>query len=464
MANSGFSEISKNLLVFLKGQLLSLAEQPDAQNLAKNLNRIIATLENSIAKMEQMGLEHAANIENITALQAENESLREVNRQLEQSLFAEIAKSRPLADDAEKIKKLQETIQHLEQKSFEESSAIKRQAKALTDDLRKKLYDVEKSKNILLQKNQDLSELLKAKERDLTRAKDALMDAMQIDKSEISDMKRRLALLDSLEEENDALKKALKKAKEEEITDKTVEILKSNLLQSEAKIDYLETALENLEKDLKQKEKSLSAARQISEVSEETAEQAVITSEFLKQPKDQKRVVFTYKTTADVFEALSAVYRRLQFSKADSDLYQMAKDALISLEKNGAVVKTETIGKIFNPELHRASKAYRSDFFPDGFIFKEETPGFSISGKVVQKALVCVTKNHFDCPECAHSARNHELFCTKCGHELIAPDGTSKRNLKVYPKDKAFNSEILKNLEQLSEDTYVTALKKYLAS
>ncbi|HQB83321.1 MAG TPA: hypothetical protein PLR50_07495, partial [Candidatus Rifleibacterium sp.] len=100
----------------------------------------------------------------------------------------------------------------------------------------------------------------------------------------------------------------------------------------------------------------------------------------------------------------------------------------------------------FDGKIHKAAKSFKSDFLPDGIIIHEETPGFVSGTRLIQKALVWVAKSLFTCGECNSSCRPHEYFCPRCGLELTAPDGTSKRELPAYPAKIEVNLPLLDEL------------------
>jgi hypothetical protein len=123
-----------------------------------------------------------------------------------------------------------------------------------------------------------------------------------------------------------------------------------------------------------------------------------------------------------------------------------SKESIGILEKSNAIQKVFTVGQLFDGKIHKAARSFKSDFLPDGIIIHEESPGFVSGNRIVQKAMVWVAKSLFTCGECNSTCRPHEYFCPKCGLELTAPDGTSKRELPAYPAKIDINIPLLDEL------------------
>jgi hypothetical protein len=133
------------------------------------------------------------------------------------------------------------------------------------------------------------------------------------------------------------------------------------------------------------------------------------------------------------------------------------------LQKSNAIQRILTVGQIFDPKTHKAIKSFRSEFLPDNTIIFEENPGFVSGTRLIQKALVWVGKSSFVCQECKNPCRGHDFFCPKCGLELTAPDGTSKRDLSLHPTSVDQNLPLLDELIKQNNFKSASALIRHIA-
>ena len=133
------------------------------------------------------------------------------------------------------------------------------------------------------------------------------------------------------------------------------------------------------------------------------------------------------------FEVLSTVSNRLAKSPENRDIRQKAEEGIAILEKNHAIEGIPTVGFPFDERLHKVVRAFQTALVADSTIVFEASRGFKTAEHVIQRAIVWIAKSKFRCSECSAPTRPQDNFCPKCGMELCAPDGTTKRKLQPLP-------------------------------
>ena len=93
--------------------------------------------------------------------------------------------------------------------------------------------------------------------------------------------------------------------------------------------------------------------------------------ETLNKYKD--KFALTSEDCVNVFETLTMAESRLEHSVENKDLYKKVCDTLILFKKTNAIQQILSIGQIFDTDLHRVVKTYKSDLLPDGIIVKKKT-------------------------------------------------------------------------------------------
>lgn len=468
-----FDDIVRNLLVFLKGQVPSLSAKDSREEVIKQIQSMTFTLRSAIVQLEGAAFHDPRNTEDYQNLEKELQSIRQTNAKLEESLFLEMNKTQELRDTAS------HAHQALEAEKMARASAEKLVAELkesldglrthpvalpnesidaeLTEQLRNEINQLEVALASASEANQQLKQALQNKEIELNKNKEALMEAMQLDFSEINTLKEQITNTETLKRENEALRKKLVEFEQNVGAPPSTEIFRNNIAAAEAKIKYLEEELLDAKKEISRLEE-----RQVAEAPEnilrekeqleqrvldlEATLKSVIKSRDCNPAPTGDKFSFTPEECIFFFETLSTTASRLATSLENRDVFMRSRECIGILEKSSAIQKIFTVGQIFDGKVHKAAKSFKSDFLPDGIIIHEETPGFLSGNRIVQKAMVWVAKSHFACSECNKTCRPHEYFCPRCGLELTAPDGTSKREMPPYPAKIDLNLPLLDEL------------------
>ncbi len=469
-----FDDIVRNLLVYLKGQVPSLSAKDSREDVLKQIQSMTFTLRSTIVQLEGAAFHDPRNTEDYQNLEKELQAIKQTNAKLEESLFLEMNKTQELrekaAENAKALEleksenaKLDKLISSLKEEieKLENSPAAKAEVpvadESALEALKNEIVELETALSKAESINQQMRQTLQNKEIELSKSKDALMDAMKLDKSEISDLKSQLISTEQLKTENATLKKKIAELERDLAVLPSSEVFRNNIAAADAKIKFLEAALANAQEDLKNLRNNMASTTPEAVLREkeqleqrvldlEATLKSVIKTRDTSSGRTGDKFVFTPEECVFLFETLSTTTSRLVNSLENRDVYMRSKESIGILEKSNAIQKVYTVGQIFDGKIHKAAKSFKSDFLPDGIIIHEETPGFVSGTRLIQKALVWVAKSLFTCGECNSSCRPHEYFCPRCGLELTAPDGTSKRELPAYPAKIEVNLPLLDEL------------------
>ncbi|PKL48819.1 MAG: hypothetical protein CVV42_08435 [Candidatus Riflebacteria bacterium HGW-Riflebacteria-2] len=490
MKNLAFDEIVRNLLVYLKGQVPSLSSKDAKDDVLRQVQSMTFTIRSTIVQLEGAAFQDPRNTEDYMKLEHEIESLKATNAKLEESLFLEMNKT---SDTSEKFLNYQEELvkkQRTEAALIEEIDKLKKNIEELAErptpvlsqsssvdesvyeDLKADVADLESR---LAQGEETISQLRQAlqnKEIELSKSKEALMDAMKMDKSEIETLKRQLAEISAARNENSILRTRVSELEAELSRLPSADAYRNNIAASEAKISYLEKALIDAQSDAKRLRNELNVANPEENIREKEALQqrivdleATLRSVIKARDANTKteRFSFAPEECVYLFETLATTASRLAQSPENRDVYARARDSIAILEKSNAIQRIHTIGETFDGKVHKAAKSFKNDFLPDNIIIKEEGPGFVSGNRLIQKAVVWVGKSVFNCTECFNTCRPHEYFCPKCGLELTAPDGTSKRDMPPHPVELEPNILLLDKLIDQGNLKAASGLLNYIS-
>ncbi len=467
-----FDDIVRNLLVFLKGQVPSLSAKDSREEVIKQIQSMTFTLRSAIVQLEGAAFHDPRNTEDYQNLEKELQSIRQTNAKLEESLFLEMNKTQELRDAAERAKQaleaeklekanaeklIVELRDSLENQPLPTALPVAAAAPEQTEQLRNEIAQLETALAEVSEANQQLKQALQNKEIELNKNKEALMEAMRLDYSDIDNLKSQISNTETLKKENEALRKKIAEFEQNVGALPSTEIFRNNIAAAEAKIKFLEEELNTARNEIARLEE-----RQVTEAPEnilrekeqleqrvldlEATLKSVIKSRDCNPAPTGDKFSFTPEECIFFFETLSTTASRLSTSLENRDVFMRSKECIGILEKSSAIQKIFTVGQIFDNKVHKAAKSFKSDFLPDGIIIHEETPGFMSGNKIVQKAMVWVAKSNFACSECSKICRPHEYFCPRCGLELTAPDGTSKREMPPYPAKIDLNLPLLDEL------------------
>lgn len=521
-----FDEIVRNLLVYLKGQIPSLQIKRTKEEVIKQIQAITFTLRSSIVQLEGSAQQDPRNSSEYHEIENELKALRQTNTRLEESLFLEMNKTQDftsklnqLNQDYEKkikelqtrlensrgstepsegsknqheldkylnelnqktdyisqleeqIKQLHQTIEQLESQPRAIESATPTDHKVF-DELKSEISHLESDLSTSHETISQLKQALQNKEIEVKKVQEALVEAMRMDKSEINALKEQLAEISTTKQANQDLKARLSMLESELRSLPSPEVIKNNQAAAEAKIKFLETSLEETSEKLQHAiEREQNSNPEILMREKEELQLRVLDLESTLKSivktreggASSDKFAFTPEECVFMFETLSTSILRLEHSAENRDLYQRSKEAINILQKANAIQKILTVGQIYEKRVHKAVKSFRSDFIPDDTIIYEESAGFVSSSKVIQRAIVWVGKSSFTCGECNNPCRDHDFFCPKCGLELTAPDGTSKRDLPLHPTAVETNLALLDELIKQNNYRSANGLIKYLS-
>ncbi len=488
MKNLSFEEIVRNLLVYLKGQIPSMNAKVNKDEIQKQIQSISFTLRTSIVQLESATFSDPKSTNEYAKLEAELKSLQQTNARLEESLFLEMNKSQDFQGKVSEYERLlNEKDDELDSLSSEIGDLQQERQKLLSQPVPEARVEIDNEKvNELsaeiqalenkLTSSQDqvnsLRQALQNKEIELSKAKDTLMEAIKLDKSEIESLQKQLSEIQANENEVQELRAQIDNLKDALSKAPSVEVYHNNMAAAEAKISYLENSLK--ESENKRNELMMAASpeemdklrREKIELNQRIVDlEAALRRMMRGRDVDQKSetTLFRPEECVFLFDILSSTVNRLKQSPENKDLFNKAKEGIEILEKNNAISKVKTVGNLFDPKVHKAIKSFRSDFLEDNLIIQEESQGFICGDHVIQKALVIVSKSDFVCTDCHHVCRDRDFFCPKCGLELTAPDGTSKRDLQILPKTVELNLKLIDELIKQRNITQANTLIAYVA-
>ena len=497
MEKASFDDIVRNLLVFLKGQVPSLQSKTSREDLIRQIQSIVYMLRTSIIQLEGAAFSDPRNTPEFKNLIQEYEGLKRTNQRLEESLFLEMNKTQRLTAEMGKLQAAQATapadrpgpapIREVRIERSPEDQARIAELQAQVEELRGQLqHRPTNAAGLPLDEKLKLeADLQSASTQTFALRKD--LEARETEIAELKNLLRAAALENQTEKENNrllavqleqartqittmefqlgqAINKPLPSRPEDLaiIRDQREEITRLQALlnarptqedfanmqaAAEAKIAHLEQTIVEWKK--KAEERSLllaQAPEQIEALKREKMqlEQRIIDMEATVRRLTASREKALKEAAARspalrseeyvfFFEVLSAIAHRLNKSPENKDIRQKAEEAIAILEKSHAIQSIPTIGSPFDEKLHKVVRSFHTTLVEDNTVVHEVSRGFRTAEHVIQRAIVWIAKSRFRCTECATIGRPQDYFCHKCGMELCAPDGTTKKKLSPLP-------------------------------
>jgi len=484
-----FDEIVRNLLVYLKGQVPSLSSKEAKDDVLRQVQSMTFTLRSTIVQLEGSAYHDPRATEDYIKLEHELEALKNTNAKLEESLFMEMNKIQDTSDKflnyQDELLKKQKTeaalIEQVDQLKKEIENLLSKPVSIITnttvdesvyEDLKADISDLETRLNKGEETIHQLRQALQNKDVELSKGKEALMEAMKMDKSEIDSLKNQLAEISAARNENSILRTRISELEGELSVLPSADAYRNNMAAYEAKMSYMEKALVEAQTEAMKLRTTVARANpEAALLEKEQMQQRIVDLEatlrsVIKSREantKSERFSFAPEECVYLFETLSTTANRLAQSPENRDVYSRARDSIAILEKSNAIQRILTIGETFDGKQHKAAKAFKNDFLPDNVIIKEEGPGFVSGNRLIQKAVVWVGKSVFNCTECFNACRPHEYFCPKCGLELTAPDGTSKRDMPPHPTELEPNILLLDKLIDQGNLKAASALIAYIS-
>jgi molecular chaperone GrpE (heat shock protein) len=493
---ASFDDIVRNLLVYLKGQVPSLQSKTSREDLIRQIQSIVYMLRTSIIQLEGAAFSDPRNTPEYKNLIQEFEGLKRTNQRLEESLFLEMNKTQRLAAELEKLQAAKAQapaaaaapIREVKIERSPEDQARIAELEALVKDLRAQLQQRPTTEGTgfpLEEKLRLEADLQAASTQVFALRKD--LEAREQEIAELKNLLRAAALENQTEKENNrllavkleqaktqistmefqlgqAINKPLPSRPEdlatirelrEEITRlqallnarPTQEVFNNMQAAAEAKIAFLEQSLVEWQKKAKERSALLEQApEQIEALKREKMqlEQRIIDMEATVRRLTASREKALKEAAARspalrseeyvfFFEVLSAIANRLNKSPENKDIRQKAEEAIAILERSHAIQGIPTVGTPYDEKLHKVVRSFHTTLVEDNTIVHEVSRGFKTAEHVIQRAIVWIAKSRFRCTECATIGRPQDYFCHKCGMELCAPDGTTKKKLAPLP-------------------------------
>lgn len=496
--NLSFDDVARNLLVFLKGQVPSLTNKSNKDEVLRQVQSIVFTLRSTIVQLEgatyneNFGNEdHSELLNQIDELKKHNAKLeelniieknrvKELNEKLANSTLSEFSdnertayedvlhkqkiENEKLRKENIKFKSEYERYKSEYEKYRNEHDKLKQQLddasmvpmveESVVIDLKAQLAELESSYNESKTDVAALKQALQNKEIELSKSKDAILDAMNHEKSEIERYREKLQDFEVLKAENLNLRKEIEGLQKDVSMLPSKEEYQNYMTSMTTKLKFLEESLFNSQTELKKAQEQLSEDNPNGLLKEkamleqkvanlEETLHNVIAAREADAANAKNNFVFNPDECIFLFETLSTTVRRLKENIENKDIFLRSKESITILEKAKAISKIQTVGQQLDTRIHKVTKAFIADFLPDEMIIFEESAGFVSGNKLIQKAVVWITKSKFVCSECGKVSKPHELFCPQCGYELTAADGTSKRDLPPYPTSLEVNLPLL---------------------
>ena len=496
--NLSFDDVARNLLVFLKGQVPSLTNKSNKDDVLRQVQSIIFTLRSTIVQLEGAtysenfgGQDQSELLNQIDELKKHNAKLEELNiieKNKVKELSEQLANS-TLSEFSDNEREAYEDVLHKQkidnerlrkenikfkgeyerykaeyEKYREEHDKLKAQIEndslipmveeSVVIKLKAELAELETSYNESKTDVAALRQALQNKEVELNKSKDAILDAMNHEKTEVERYRTQLEDYNVIKAENANLRKEVENLQRDVNLLPSKEEYQNNMTSMATKLKFLEESLFNSQTELKKAQELLSEDNPNGLLKEKaTLEQKVanleetlhnvIAAREADAANAKNNFIFNPDECIFLFETLSSTVRRLQESLENKDIFLRSKESITILEKAKAVSKIQTVGQQLDPRLHKVTKAFIADFLPDEMIIFEESAGFVSGNKLIQKAVVWITKSKFVCSECGKVSKPHEMFCPQCGYELTAADGTSKKDMPAYPTSLEVNLPLL---------------------
>ncbi len=490
MANSTIDDVLRNLTVFLKGQIPSLQSKHSVFEISQQVQSIIMNLRTSITQLEGAGQSDPRSAPEYKALARELETMKAAHQKLEESLFLEMNKNERINQERNKdysvvqeardrMAKADEQIRTLEANVAElQAQLAKAQAEAAKPRLPsgiepgikaaydRKVAEAERQRDGLAQTlhekdaeimrlNQQIHDLditvrddqarmgvLRQEIKHLTEQRDGLV-------SRLTDLEQGLTVerSDFVRIKNELEQKIAQLERDIEASP-TREAMKNIAASSEAKIRYLEKTVDDLKKQLREREQHQAALpEQITQVLKDKTrlEQQVIDLEAMirrftaeKLQRDSEAVTTPASPLATeenifFFEMLTQILLQVPDIPDYKELRSKAEEGIAILERHRMIQLIPTVGSAFNDRQHKVVRSFQTGMLEDGTIIYEVNRGYSFGDQIVQRALVWIAKSRFKCHSCGAQARGPDNFCPKCGLELCTPDGISKRKLTPLP-------------------------------
>ncbi len=496
--NLSFDDVARNLLVFLKGQVPSLTNKSNKDEVLRQVQSIVFTLRSTIVQLEgatyseNFGNEdHSELLNQIEELKKHNAKLeelnlieknrvKELNEKLANSTLSEFSdnertayedvlhkqkiENERLRKENIKFKSEYERYKTEYEKYRDEHDKLKQQLddaslvpmveESVVINLKSQLAELESSYNEAKTDVAALKQALQNKEIELSKSKDDILDVMNHEKSEIDRYREKLQDFEVIKAENLNLRKEVEGLQKDVSMLPSKEEYQNNMTSMTTKLKFLEESLFNSQTELKKAQEQLSEdnpngllkekamlEQKVANL-EETLHNVIVARE-ADAANAKNNFVFNPDECIFLFETLSSTVRRLQDNIENKDIFLRSKESITILEKAKAISKIQTVGQQLDTRIHKVTKAFIADFLPDEMIIFEESAGFVSGNKLIQKAVVWITKSKFVCSECGKVSKPHELFCPQCGYELTAADGTSKRDLPPYPTSLEVNLPLL---------------------
>lgn len=458
-----FEEIARNLLVYLKGQVPSLQTKTSKEDVARQIQAMAYYVRTTIMQLESAAYRDIKSTEEYKELLQQLEVLKKTNQRLEEALFVEMSKTQSLSQELDELKKNRSLSPSKENEYLQKINELENQLQTLNIEL----SNLRENANIQvldlkskLEEKVEEANKLKTLLEDLSKEYQQLKEENLLLKSEIDKLNNKLhqveiqgvltkfsnssSVSDSYSNKVKVLEEEVAKLKSLLDARPTNELLQNLQATANAKISYLESSLA----EWKKKAEDLAllvdqAPAQIETLKRQKLEleQRLIDMEATIRRLNTARDKI-YKENASktpslrleeyvfFFEIFSSLMLRLNKSPENKDLRLKSEQAISILEKNRIIQIIPTIGSYYDEKLHKVVKCFHSDILEDSTIIHEVSKGYKTSEYVIQRAVVWIVKSKFICLDCKNQVKVHEVFCSKCGMEICAPDGTPKRKLE----------------------------------
>lgn len=492
MANNlAFDDVARNLLVFLKGQVPSLQNKTNKDEIMRQIQSIVFTLRSTIVQLEGATFEGGNGGQDTTELENTIEDLKKENAKLEESLMVERSAVKDLKNqltdirdsmdcfddekfnmqdvlhkqkiDNERLRKENEKFRteydkiktefYNLQAKFDTTTTVPKVDESVVIKLKAELTELESTLSESQTKEASLKQALQNKEIEVSKAKDALMEAL----ANHANLQNQLQSFELVKHENQNLKKQVVDLQNDLKLLPSKEEYQNNISSMTTKLKFLQDSLFESQTELKKAQDQLSAENPNGIAKEkavleqkvtslEATLRNVIAAREADAAKAKNNFIFNPDECIFLFQTLTSTVKRLQESLENKDVYLRSKESIAILEKAKAISKIQTIGQQLDSRVHKVTKAFRADFLPDEMVIHEESAGFVSGQKLIQKAVVWIAKSKFVCTECGKVSKPHELFCPQCGYELTAADGTTKRDMPPFPTTLEVNLPLLDEL------------------
>ncbi|MFC1744895.1 nucleotide exchange factor GrpE [Candidatus Riflebacteria bacterium] len=460
-ANKSLADVNEELTAKLQEKDSALGEK-DSEIQAKN--DTISELERNLEELKAGG---------DTVSAGEFDSLKtelEEEKQKNQELVDKVASLE--STNVEEFEKLQKALKEKEEHVEHLTGEIKTMEQEVTGkegdaDTQKKLDELASS---LTAKESELEELNKSHQEiqeELEKLKGEADTSIQEELSQIKAENEKLI------SDKEALEKQLQEAGKGEISQDELNALTEKLSTMQIDFAELNEKSENLENENQEYQEKISqleeeAAKvseletQISKLQEqmESVQQAedTVSSEELKKERERcaelkaelarlkeegPKAVVTVASDGmkgdaqtyigqliDIFNELDAVIaEKDDLPQEVSNIHDRLRQSLMLPEH---IVEISVIGEIYLDSRHEAVTYYRSAEFEEGLVVEEKDKGYLAGKDVVKKSKVGIIYNSLACISCDAEAEASDVFCSRCGSKLVAPDGVEFGSLPEF--------------------------------